>query len=83
MLKMYKVTHFIYHNNGIQQCEATKVLCEESEALDKEVIADSFKIITTFQKTTMTMEELWKQDAELVIQYLKERGMTTCPIKEN
>ena len=80
MLKMYAVTYFIYHNNGMRQSETTKVLCEESEALDKEVIVDSFKMITTFQKTTMTMEELWKQDSELVIQYLKERGITTCPM---
>ena len=39
-----------------------------------------YKIVFTSEETTMTMTELMKHDAELVIQYLKERGITTCPM---
>ena len=80
MLKPYAVTYTLYHNNYIQNTEAIKVLVEENQASKKEVVEGSFKMITTFTETTMTMEELWKQDSELVIQYLKERGIATCPM---
>ena len=80
MLKPYVVTYTIYHNNYIQNVETIKALIEDPTELKSEVIEGSFKMITTLQETTMTMEELWKQDSELVIQYLKERGITTCPM---
>ena len=80
MLKPYAVTYTIYHNNYIQDTETIKVLVEEDQTSKKEVVEGSFKMITTFTETTMTMEELWKQDSGLVIQYLKERGITTCPM---
>ena len=37
-----------------------------------------FKI--TSRETTISMKELMRYDTETVIQYLKERGMSTCPI---
>lgn len=80
MLKPYAVTYIIHHNNYVQNTETIKVLVEEEQALKQEVIEGSFRMITTFTETTMTMEELWKQDSELVIQYLKERGITICPM---
>jgi hypothetical protein len=80
MLKPYAVTYTIYHNNSIQNVETIKALLEEQTELESEVIEGSFKLATTFKETTMTMEELWKQDSELVIQYLKEHGITTCPM---
>jgi hypothetical protein len=39
-----------------------------------------WKIVITSKETTITMQELMKYDTEKVIQYLKERGITTCPI---
>ena len=80
MLKAYAVTYNIYHNNYIHSTETIKALLEDSTELEQEVIEGSFKLVTTFKETTMTMEELWRQDSELVIQYLKERGITTCPM---
>ena len=80
MLKPYAVTYTIYHNNYVQNSETIKALLEKPTELETEVIEGSFKMITTLQETTMTMDELWKQDSELVIQYLKERGITACPM---
>ena len=39
-----------------------------------------YKLVITSEETTITINELIKYDTEKVIQYLKERGMTTCPI---
>lgn len=39
-----------------------------------------YKIVFKSEETTITMKELMKYDAKKVIQYLKERGMTTCPM---
>lgn len=39
-----------------------------------------WKFTITSQETTISMERLMQFNAEDVIQYLKERGMTACPI---
>ena len=39
-----------------------------------------WKVVITSTEITMTMEELMRHNAEDVIQYLKERGITTCPM---
>ena len=41
-----------------------------------------WKFTITSEETTISMERLMRFNAELVIQYLKERGMP-CPIKED
>lgn len=40
----------------------------------------SWKASITSDEITISMERLMKFNAELVIQYLKERGMTVCPM---
>ena len=37
-------------------------------------------IVVTSEETTVSMERLMKFDTDKVIQYLKERGITTCPM---
>lgn len=39
-----------------------------------------YKIVFKSEEITITMQELMRYDTEKVIQYLKERGITTCPI---
>lgn len=39
-----------------------------------------WKLTITCAETTLTMKELMRFDSERVIQYLKERGITTCPM---
>lgn len=39
-----------------------------------------WKFTITCRETTLTMKELMWFDTEKVIQYLKERGITTCPM---
>ena len=39
-----------------------------------------WKLVITSKETDISMRELMTFDAEKVIQYLKERGITTCPI---
>ena len=39
-----------------------------------------WKLTITCAETTLTMKELMWFNSEDVIQYLKERGITTCPI---
>lgn len=39
-----------------------------------------WKIVITSEETTVSMERLMRFNTELVIQYLKERGITTCPM---
>lgn len=39
-----------------------------------------WKIVITSEETTVSMERLMKFNTEKVIQYLKERGITTCPM---
>lgn len=39
-----------------------------------------WKLVITSEETTISMEQLMRFDAEKVISYLKERGMTACPI---
>lgn len=39
-----------------------------------------WKIVVTSEETTVSMERLMKFDTDKVIQYLKERGITTCPM---
>ena len=43
----------------------------------------SFKTLSIraiYEERKITMRDLQSEDAELVIQYLKERGITTCPM---
>lgn len=39
-----------------------------------------WKIVVTSEETTVSMEHLMKFKTEDVIQYLKERGIATCPM---
>jgi hypothetical protein len=39
-----------------------------------------WKFVITSEETTISMQELMHFKTETVIQYLKERGITTCPI---
>ena len=39
-----------------------------------------WKLVVTSEETSVSMDRLMNFDTELVIQYLKERGITTCPI---
>ena len=39
-----------------------------------------WKFVISSQETTISMNRLMQFDTESVIQYLKERGMTACPI---
>jgi hypothetical protein len=39
-----------------------------------------WKFTITSEETTISMNELMRYDTNKVIQYLKERGMTACPI---
>lgn len=39
-----------------------------------------WKIVITSEETTVSMERLMQFDTDKVIQYLKERGITTCPM---
>lgn len=39
-----------------------------------------WKYVVSSHETTISMEELMRFNTEDVIQYLKERGMTTCPM---
>lgn len=39
-----------------------------------------WKLVITSEEINLSMQKLMSFDAEKVIQYLKERGITTCPI---
>lgn len=39
-----------------------------------------WKFVVSSKETSISMERLMQFDTESVIQYLKERGMTACPI---
>ena len=39
-----------------------------------------WRLVATSREITITMNELERFDADDVIQYLKERGITTCPM---
>lgn len=39
-----------------------------------------WKIVVTSKETAISMEELMRHNSDSVIQYLKERGITTCPM---
>ena len=39
-----------------------------------------WKIVVASEETTISMARLMKFDTDKVIQYLKERGITTCPM---
>ena len=41
-----------------------------------------WRFTITSHETTISMERLMQFDSEDVIKYLKERGITTCPLKE-
>lgn len=41
---------------------------------------NTISIRVIYEEYHMTMRELWNENAELVIQYLKERGITVCPM---
>lgn len=39
-----------------------------------------WKIVVTSKEIAISMEELMRHNSDSVIQYLKERGITTCPM---
>ena len=39
-----------------------------------------WKVVVTSKETALSMEELMHHNSDSVIQYLKERGITTCPM---
>ena len=39
-----------------------------------------WRYVVSSRETTISMKDLMKFDSEKVIKYLKERGMTSCPI---
>jgi hypothetical protein len=39
-----------------------------------------WRVVITSEETTITMKELMSYNTDKVIQYLKERGITTCPM---
>lgn len=79
MLKPYNVIIKSYYKDKLNCIDTATLLLEEP--IESERIDGPWKIITTSgEKTSISMEELMKCDAELVIQYLKERGITTCPM---
>lgn len=39
-----------------------------------------WKVVITSKETAISMEELMRHNSDSVIQYLKERGIATCPI---
>ena len=41
---------------------------------------NTLSIRAIYEERMLTMRDLQYEDAELVIQYLKERGITTCPM---
>lgn len=41
---------------------------------------DTISIRVIYEENPITMRELWNENSEDVIQYLKERGITTCPM---
>lgn len=41
---------------------------------------DTISIRAIYEERPITMRELQYEDADTVIQYLKERGITTCPM---
>ena len=41
---------------------------------------DTLSIRAIYEERPITLGELQNEDAELVIQYLKERGITACPM---
>ena len=41
---------------------------------------DTISIRAIYEERPITMKELQYEDAELVVQYLKERGITACPM---
>ncbi len=41
---------------------------------------NTLSIRAVYEERPITMRDLQYEDAELVIQYLKERGITTCPM---
>ena len=44
---------------------------------------DRLSIRAIYEERPITMKDLQNEDAELAIQYLKERGITTCPMNFN
>ncbi len=39
-----------------------------------------WKVVITSEETAISMEELMRHNSDSVIQYLKERGITACPM---
>lgn len=75
MLKPYKVICESYYNDTLNSVDTVTILAENPVRSERR--NGPWKVVTTYQETTITMAELMNQDAELVIQYLKERGITT------
>ena len=78
MLKAYRVFHEIYCNDSLIDYATEVVLAENP--VESKVTNGPHKVVTTSIETDITMRELMDFKTELVIQYLKERGITTCPM---
>lgn len=78
MLKPYRVFYEIYYNDKLTDYTTAVILSEKP--IESEVINGPHKVVTTSIETDITMKELMDLKSELVIQYLKERGITTCPM---
>lgn len=45
------------------------------------IVYDEVSIRTIYKEIPLTLQEIMQKfDADLVIQYLKERGLTACPL---
>ena len=78
MLKPYRVFYEIYYNDNLTDYTTAVVLSEKP--IESEVIDGPHKVVTTSIETDITMRELMDFKTDQVIQYLKERGITTCPM---
>ena len=78
MLKAYRVFHKIYYNDSLID-SATEVVLTENP-IESKVTNGPYKVMTTSIETDITMRELMDLKTDLVIQYLKERDITACPM---
>lgn len=78
---VYKYGFFIH----IDMCEfkKDKPFMQFNDALFARITQKNckpWKLVITSKETDISMRELMTFDAEKVIDYLKERGITTCPM---
>jgi hypothetical protein len=68
---------------GMWEFKKNKRFLQHYEWLFKKITPENckpWKFTITSEETTISMNELMRYDTDKVIQYLKERGMTACPI---